>query len=361
MKRFAQRTPGVLLLTLTLLLLATACTRPRSEGERYEVMVLADSTRHAALSPVLDSLFADQWMTLMPESRLAWRWADPAQLDLYLSRRNLLIAVDGPAEGPVGRFLENLLGAGVQDRIRKEEAFLFRKPEAFARDQLLLILAAPTPESFQRQARERTAEVRTQFLEHEQAAEREGYRSTRLQKALEDSLALACGFRLSIPPDWFVVQGVEQPPFIRLRRLNPDRWITVHWSEGPDSLRLTEEGLRSVRVRLGRLFWDKDFPEAGHSRFSTVRINGLEATLLEGIWGTDAYVGGGPFLLYAVHVPGAAGLPQGRTFYIDAAVLNPGGPKSPFLHQLSQLVATFAGTDAEGKAIGPLQPEELEE
>jgi hypothetical protein len=277
---------------------------------------------------------------------------------MYLARRSLIIASDGPPEGPVGRFLEGLLGAAVRDRIQQEEAFLFRKPDAFARDQLLVILAAPNPASFRRQVLERVGEVRAQFLEHEQAMEREGYRSTRLQKELADSLAIACGFRLAIPPDWFVVQGVAAPPFVRLRRLNPDRWITVHWVDGPDSLRLSEEGLRAVRARLGRLYWDKDYSEPSHGRFSTVRLGGLEARLLEGLWGTDAFIGGGPFLFYALHVPGAAGLPQGRTFYIDAAVLNPGGPKSPFLHQLSMLVATFTGTDEEGRPIGPVQAKE---
>lgn len=351
---------GRLLGWMLLLALAAGCARPRSDGERYEVRVLADSTRHAALAPVLDSLFSDHWITLVPERRLDWRWADPAQLDLYLTRRNLLIAADGPPEGPVGRFLENLLGAGVRDRIAKEEAFLFRKEDAFARDQLLMILAAPGAESFRRQALERVEEVRDQFLAHDRELDRRDADPRRRQKALEDSLALACGFRLPIPEDWFVVQGSKDPAFVRLRRLSPDRWITVHWVDGFDSLAHSAEGLFQVRERLGRVFWDKDKPARQPHRFTTTRLGGLEATRLEGLWGTDAFVGGGPFLLTAIHIPGTLGLPQGRTFYIDAAVLNPGGPKSPYLHQLDQLVSAFTGVTADGETIGPVQASEAD-
>jgi hypothetical protein len=324
-------------------------------------VVLADTERQAALAPILDSLFAKRWVTQPTESRLAWRWGDPARLDEHLTCRNLLLAVDGPPAGPVGRFLETLLGAGVRDRVRKEEVFLFRKPDAFAEDQLLLILAAPSPASFRRQSLGRRDEMAAQFLDHEQALERASQRDTPQQLALEDSLALACGFRLRVPAEWFVVQGMESPPFLRLRCLNPDRWITVLWREGADSLRLTADDLLAVRGELGRLFWDKDAPLPDPLRFSTVRLNGLEATKLEGMWLAD---GGGtpsPFLLVAVHVPGVGGKPQGRTFYIDAAVLNPGGACSPYLHQLDQLVATFVGTDAEGRAIGPVQQNEMDE
>lgn len=356
LRRRRWRTTGLLLLALSCL----ACTRPGAEGEPYEVLVLADSARHAAMEPMLDSLFAQHWLTSPPEPLLAWRWATPATPDLHLTHRNLLILSDGAPVGPVGRFLDEVLGAGMRDRIAKEEAFLFRKPDAFAQGQLLLILAAPNPASLLRQTRRRADELRAQFLDHEQATERAAFQGAAPQKELEDSLALACGFRLGIPAEWFVVQGSVSPPFIRLRRLNPDRWITVHWVDGADSQRLDESGMRSVRSRLGSCYWEREQPDPGPGRFRQLRLNGLETSLLEGSW-SDGQSRGNPFLLYAVHVPGVLGLPQGRTFYIDAAVRNPGGARSPYLHQLDQLVAGFAGADPEGRAIGPLQPAETEE
>ena len=342
---------------LTLLLLA--CSRPEADGRPYEVTVLADRARQAALAPLLDSLFAETWVSSPPERKLAWRWGDPEHLAADQCRRNLILVLDGPAAGTVGRFAEELLGAGMRDRVSQGEVFLLRRPGAFARRQLLVILAAPDPAAFRRQLLQRRLELRALFDEHEAGLDRLALRPTRLQLQLEDSLALSCGFRLDIPGDWFVIQGGTAPTFIRLRRLNPDCWITVHWVDGPDSQRLDPAGLWAVRDRLGGLFWEKEACRPGGARFSRTRLGGLEATLLEGTLASAAAPAeaAGPFLCWALHVPGAAGLPQGRTFYIDAAVRCPDEPRSPWLHQLTTLVSTFAGTDAEGRAIGPLQPE----
>jgi hypothetical protein len=41
-------------------------------------------------------------------------------------------------------------------------------------------------------------------------------------------------------------------------------------------------------------------------------------------------------------------------------VLNPGGPKSPYLHQVDQPVAAFTGVTADGETIGPVQASETE-
>ncbi len=339
-----------LLLTIVLMVLMAACSRPRAMGQRYEVTVLADTTARALLKPLVEELFSDVWISPQMEPRMSVRWADPAQLEREITARNLMLVGTG-GEGTVATFLESILSADVRDRVQAEEAFVFARQDAFARGQQMLILAAPNVDSFRRQLSTWQEDIRQRYLDHEWSETLATQKTGREHQALADSLAATCGFSLPIPPDWFVVQEVADPAFLRLRRLSPDRWITIHWVEGEDSLWTTEAGLREVRARLGRRYWDKDYSEAEFGRFSRPRLGGHQASLLEGLWGTDARVGGGPFLFYALHVPGAAGRPAGRTYYIDAAVLHPGGPKSPFLHQLSCLVSAFRVTDERGKTI----------
>lgn len=347
-----MRAQAALLLALLALL---GCSRPLARGARYQVAVLAEAPRREALAPLLDSLFSQTWITPMPERRLAWRWADPVNPDAALDQRALLVLVDGPAAGPVGRFAAELLGPGVADRVRQGEAHLLRRPDAFAAGQVLAVLAARDPAALRRQALARADELRALFLEHEAAADAAALRAGGLQRQLEDSLALACGFRLPLPADWFVVQGGLDPPFIRLRRLAPDRWISVLWTEGADSLRMSPDSLWALRGRLAARYWERESQRVGPRRLSPARLGGHRALLLEGTWSAQGGRAAGPFLFWAVHVPGAGGLPQGRTFYIDAEVLDPGSPQSPWLHQLSALVSGFTGTDAEGRRIGPLQ------
>lgn len=345
---------------LLLLVLAASCARPEATGEAWVITVLADSSRQASLAPLLDELFAQRWISPRPEHRLSWRWGDAAHPDASLGARNLLLLHDGVAAGPVAQLVDEVLDAAQRDRVRKEESFLFRQPEAFARGQLLLILAAPGAASFQRQFRAAGEGLRLPFMEHEEKLARAGLRHSALQQSMEDSLALACGFRLAIPDHWFVIQGAEDPAFIRFRSLDPDRWITVHWVDGLDSMTQSPAALLEVRQRLGAAYLDKDISHMQPLRVDTLRLNGLRATRLEGLW-TSPSLPGASFLFHAVHVPGARGLSQGRTFYIDAAVARHEGPLSPHLHELDLLVSTFAGTDAEGRPVGPLQPEESEE
>jgi hypothetical protein len=344
-------------LLLALMVAAAGCSRPRSWGEPWQVTVLADSADWASVGPLVEEVFAAEWIGPQPEALLDWVRGDESRLEEFLNRRNLLLLGSGPPAGPVGRFLQGLLGTEVRDRIQREEAFVFRRDGAFARDQRLVILAAPTVLSFRNQLRQQGAQVRELFLEHERTRQAADLFGPWQQQALADSLEGLHGFRLGIPADWFLVQAMEDPAFVRLRRLGPDRWITVHWIDGPDSLWASEEGLREVRRRLGRHYWDKDYTEEELGRFSQVELNGQPATLLEGLWGTDERLGGGPFLLWGLRSGGSAADSTGRSYYIDAAVLHPGGPKSPYLHQLSTIAASFEGRIPESRRPGRPHPE----
>lgn len=281
---------GCLLLLLVGLL--AGCSRPRSYGELHEVTVLADEADWQAVGPVLEELFAPAWVTPEEEVQVRLVRADPEQPQAVLNRRSLLIVSAGPATGPVGRLLEGMLKAEVRESIRQETGFLFARQEAFARDQQLVILAAPDGTSFRRQCRERAGEILQLFLDHDTAAQLERLYRSFEQVELADSLERGWGFRLRVPADWFLIQQETEPALVRLRRLYPDRWITIHWVEGDDSLRHSEEGLREVRRRLGRVYYDKDYTEPSVGRFGVGHLGERSTTLLEGFWGTDEFIGG---------------------------------------------------------------------
>ncbi len=331
----------ILILLLPLLAGLLSCGKPRGWGELYHVTVLADSSDWERAGQAIEELFAPEWIGPQPERILEFIQADGKAPQEILNRRNLLIFRAGPAEGPTGRMLDKLLSADVRDRIQQEEGFLFAREEAFALEQQLVILAAPTALSFLRQTRERAADIRGLFLEHSRRLQHEGLYRRMEQEDLADSLQQVHGWKLRLPVDWFLIQDEEHPRFLRFRRLNPDRWITVHWVEGEDSLRHSEAGLRQVRNGLGRFYNDKEacVPEVG--RFGLSRLGERSVQQLEGLWGTDAFIGGGPFLFWSWYDPLAGA--SGRTYYIDAVVLNPGGDKGPFLHQLRTIASTFRG------------------
>lgn len=348
-----RRDRSRLLLALVLLLLS-ACSRPRSYGELHEVTVLVDEGDWQAVGPAIEELFSPHWVTPEEEARVRFVRADPEQPQAVLNRRNLLIVGAGASGGKVAKLLEDILKPEVLERIRSEQGFLFARADAFARNQQLVILAAPDGASFRRQCRERAGEVLDLFADLDNAAQLERLYRSFEQVTLEDSLENTWGFRMRIPPDWFLIQQEKDPAMVRLRRLYPDRWLTIHWTEGDDSLRHTEEGLREVRRRLGRVYLDKDYTDSTVGRFGVGRLGKRSTTLLEGFWGTDEFIGGGPFLLWSWYDARAGA--AGRTYYIDAAVLNPAGPKGPYLHQLGTIAGTFQGHPDEQLAVESTTP-----
>jgi hypothetical protein len=324
------------------LVLASACSKPRSSGPSFDLTVLADSSDWNQVGSLVEELVASSWISPQPEGLWNIVMADPVDLQAYLTRQNLLILSCSSEEGSVHRFLQNLLPAEVQDRIHSEEAFAFLKQDAFAREQQFLILAAPTVASFERQLKSHQKDLQASLLQYAYDRQTERLFARLEQPQLADSLLALAGAAFRVPPDWFIEQYKPKEQFMRFRRFYPDRWITVQWVDGDDSLRQSESGLREVRRRLGRSYWDKVYDEVGFGRFSLEapeRLMGESCSKLEGLWGTDERLGGGPFLLWAVYDPDMGD--AGRTFYIDAAVLSPGAAKSPWLHQLTCIARTF--------------------
>ncbi len=335
MKKVLTRLIPLLLLVLTL-----GCSKPPAFGDMFRVAIFADDDTWKKVQPAVEEVFNARWITPQDERQIEFLRADPAELQEFFNRRDLLLIMCGEAEGPVGEFLQQALSSDVRSRIQREEGFLFKRDDAFARGQRVVICAAPNLLSFLTQFKARGDEIRGLFIEHNRQVQAEYLWREEASQECADSLFNSSGLSLRVPQEWFVVQDSAEPRFLRLRALSPDRWITVHWVDGDDSLRGSEDGLREVRQRLGRAYWDKDYSEKDWGRFSACELAGHPAQLFEGLWGTDEYLGGGPFLFWSLYMP-AEGERPARTYYIDAAVLNPAGPKSPLLHQLSTLVNTL--------------------
>jgi hypothetical protein len=125
---------------------------------------------------------------------------------------------------------------------------------------------------------------------------------------------------------------------IRLRRLYPDRFFSISWSDS--SLQkpadLTEENVIQERIRLGKLFADKNIIYPEYNRFQSDQGIYPDGVMLRGLWGTEANIGGGAFFTCAFK-----DTISGLIYYLDGADFAPGWEKLPFLQQLETMARTF--------------------
>jgi hypothetical protein len=142
------------------------------------------------------------------------------------------------------------------------------------------------------------------------------------------------GFSLRVQKDYYLVRKSSEERLIRLRRCNPDRFLTVSWMETDT---LSDSLIIAERERLSGLYQNpvKIYPE--HNRFYSYENGFSSGRILRGLWGLTDGMGGGPFFTIAFKDES-----RRRVYFLDGSVFAPGREKFPFLQQLEVMARTFS-------------------
>jgi hypothetical protein len=153
------------------------------------------------------------------------------------------------------------------------------------------------------------------------------------QDELADSLRGAHGWRLRIPNDYALVSSSPSPSFVRLKRLYPERLLSVAWREG-SAEDVEADTLIAWRDRLGAHFADTVRVNPLELASRRVTLAGREAVKVTGLWETAGPLGGGPFVAYLLH-------DQGTLYLLDGQVYAPDRAKEPYIRQFEVILKTF--------------------
>lgn len=153
------------------------------------------------------------------------------------------------------------------------------------------------------------------------------------QKELEDSLRQAFGWSIRIQHDYRLVTVSKSPSYVRLRRILPDRILTIAWRIGSPE-EVVADTLVAWKNRLGAGFAD---PVRMNEKYITpfqTSINGIQAVGVYGLWETISSLGGGPSITYLLYS-------DGTLYLLDGQVFAPDREKEPFIRQLRLICSTF--------------------
>ena len=276
-------------------------------------------------------------------------------------QKNVIIVaplVDTTAEA---RFLQARFGEGVQDLIDSGESAVVSREDLWRRDQLVVYIAATTPDSVAAAIRAKSEDLLYVF--NKITRERltvEMFEKGR-QQDIEERLMKKHGFAVNGQHDYFV--AVDTTNFVWLRRvISAETWrsLFVYYEENGQPSDLSPEWIYARRDSLTQRYMqgtEAGYVEIDHRRpLYTENINFLDRYGFEtrGLWqmvldteGRTMQLGmGGSFVTYAFYDQDS-----GRNYLIDGMIFAPGYEKREFLRQMEVIAHTFRSAPPADEAL----------
>lgn len=323
--------------------------RPESIGGHSEAIVVMDSSWvDTELGMAIRNTFGAPIVTMpRPEPRLdiVFRNLRTNQdMELIERHKNVIIVSPIDDDTNVGTFLRSLLGENVQESIRRGDSFSYQQKDVWSRNQLVMMLSAPTAEELAtnilRDGRRLVSEMHQVEL---QRWHRYVYRRAE-QTDLSQRILDTYGWSFRIQHDYRV--GVDTLNFLSLRRFLPDndRWIWVNWIDDVDSFdEVDREWITARRDSLNRTymrggsegkFVRTDIDRPYEQRF--LEINGMQAYESRGLWRMENDLMGGPFINYTMMDE-----ENNRLYMIEFGQFSPRWDQRRFLYQFEAMARTF--------------------
>lgn len=307
--------------------------KPPAKGSLDEIIVFADSTVYAACGTALANALERRIDTPQPETvftlkPVPWNgFGNSSIAPLIL----LMATLNG--EGEVSQYVQEMFDKETLKGVKAGQYWLFIKENPWRSHQLAAIICANDIDELNSRIRLGADEIFNEINEPVMKRLHDMLYSAKEQLELEKELSDKYGFKIRIQHDYLLVRDEPDEKFVRLRRFNPDRWLTISWVEADT---LTDSLITAERRRLGGLFSDPTKLYPDYNRFQPYHHIYPNGIMLRGLWAAESSIGGGPFFTCALHSEC-----DGKVYFIDGSVFAPGKDKFPFLQQLEIMARTF--------------------
>jgi hypothetical protein len=320
-----------------MLLCLVACQREiNSGGNEKEIVVIADTLDYQVLKDELSRTFEREIPTPWPEKIFELHRVPISKMERYIYRPQLLLlGVLGGTTAEANK-INTMLTPELIERISAGQNYVFKKDDPWAKGQRLVVLTSTHIDTL----KQRIADHRDELFElfNQPLIERTTKEMYSLyeQKELAKTLLEKYGWTFRVQHDYKIYKEFPQEHFVMLRRAWPERWLFISWQRLDDPSQITLDWVVAWRDRIGARFYEKDRIEKSDLAARDVEFAGRRALQVQGLWGNDIKVAGGPFKSWAFYDEFTQ-----QAFLIDIAVFVPGREKVRFMRQLEIMASTF--------------------
>jgi hypothetical protein len=342
-----------LLFILIIPLLISSCdySNKPARGPEDEIYVVADSAEFLELQYALDSTFQKTIFTPQPENLFNLVRVSPNQLEKYKRRKNLIIIAPLNSTSVTSQFIKSVTDSVIINKFKSEEDFTLVKYDLWAKDQIVMILSAPTMQALEFKILKEKDNLLYSFQKiSDQRLYKSLYNSQYEQKEVEGHFLKNYGWIIYVQADFKVAMEKPEDNFVWLRRSpgsDMERWLFVHWIDNATPAYLNEDSIKAVRNRLTQKYYqtsdDSGFVVLVENYFTLNEVNfkGRYALMIQGLWDLNIKGMGGPFISYTFFDEKTK-----RIYMIDGSVYAPKYYKRNLIHQMDVTLQSFM-TEAE--------------
>jgi hypothetical protein len=315
-------------------------------GLEDEIYVVADSLEFEELHAALETTFEKIIYTPQPEKLFTLRRISVNELERYRTRKNLIIIAPLNSGSLTSEFIKAVVDTAVKARLYDEEDFVVTKPNLWAKNQLVMVLTAPTINDLEYKILNNGTNLLYAFQNISDKRLYESLYNKRYeQEDIEGKLLKDYGWIIYVQADFQLAQNQPEDNFVWLRRspgTDMERWLFVHWIENATPEYLNEDSVRSVRNRLTQKYYrtsdDSGYVVIAEDYFTTSEVNfkGRYALFTQGLWDLNIKGMGGPFINYTFYDEKSK-----RIYMLDGSVFAPKYYKRNLIQQMDVVLQSF--------------------
>lgn len=324
------------------LFVSCSAEKPDAFGSYYSVYVFSDLENNSKLEMVFDGYAQKTIITPQREKVFRFFFRDSTVFGRNLERRNVIICGVPGERGYFNDMVRTMLSDDAIEKVEAGTASLFVKEDFWAKDQTLIIVAAPNWNFLLSSLvvdGETIADVLDDRITETLAHGILTYRYRTDEMALEKDIAREYGWFIPVPLSFRREAGDGESRFLWLRHVKPEQWIMVYNNELEAMPSFSDSVFIELRDSLTAEHYLGDVVDFVYEIEPLDTIDGLPARKIRGIYKNERFYLGGPFVSYWV-----VDSVNGQFYLLDGAVFAAGEEKEPYLRQVELALRKFTTT-----------------
>jgi Domain of unknown function (DUF4837) len=341
--------PVILLIVSFLIASCNPAEKP-AQGEEDNIYVVADSMEFQSLEPVLDSTFEKIIYTPQPEKLFTLIRIPVDEINRYKNRKNIIIVAPLNSSSQTSQYINAIIDSAAKAKIIQNQKAVIRKPNLWARGQLVMVLTAPTMQELQSEINNDSDNLLYAFQKaSDDRLKQSLYGSEYENENIEGKLLKEHSWIIFVEKDYKLAIDNSKYNFVWLRRApgsDMERWIFVHWIDNATPVYLNVDSIRTIRNRMTNRFYrttnDSSWVVIAKDYFTTneVNFNNRYAIMTQGLWELNTKGMGGPFISYTFFDEKSH-----RLYMVDGSLYAPRYYKRNLIQQMDVILQSFMTKD----------------
>jgi DNA-directed RNA polymerase subunit E'/Rpb7 len=264
----------------------------------------------------------------------------------YKRKKNLVFIAPLNSNSETSEFIRTAIDSAIENKINEDPDFIVYKEDLWARNQIIVILSAPTADELKSKILRNSDNLLYKFQKiSDERLFGSLYQPRYEQQDVEGKFLQDYGWVIYVQADYKVAKNEAEDNFVWIRRSpgsDMERWIFVHWVDNATPEYLNEDSIKTIRNRVTKKFYrtadNLGYVVIAEDYFTIneVNFNNRYALFTQGLWDLNIKGMGGPFVNYVFYDEDSQ-----RLYMLDGSLYAPKFYKRNLIQQMDVTLQSF--------------------